>query len=119
MSDMEGRTHTPGPWRLRSWRFLNETEWKRRIEAAQQIDGRTHFTVICEFIGSEADATLMAAAPALKEELREMLGYAYQALNLAGCGRAPLIKKDIERVEALLKQIEGEDNHDQRDGVEG
>ena len=62
-------------------------------------------------LATESIARLIAAAPELHEELREMLDYAREAYAWYGGddekrGKAPRVKKDIERVEALLRRVE-------------
>lgn len=110
-------SHTPGPWRV----IVNPVrgvivkgpngviiasrplckEWKRNEELY-------------------ANARLIAAAPEMYEELREMLYYARCVYEQHGGddeqrGLAPKIKKDIDRVEALLRRVDPEEDehHDQ------
>ena len=51
-----------------------------------------------------ANGRLLAAAPELYYELRELLGYLY---NIQSEGYTPETQKDINRVEALLARIDG------------
>lgn len=95
-------SHTPGPWTL-----------------VFDVDGPPGFiwgktTCVCDFgkdVPKPEDARLIAAAPELLKELREMLEYA-RILRSSYLddedlrGKGTMIEEDIERVEALLKRVE-------------
>lgn len=63
---------------------------------------------IAQNVYEEADARLIAAAPDLYEELQNLLWYLYE---LQGQGFMRETQEDIDRVEALLKRIDGEENN--------
>lgn len=95
-------SHTPGPWSL-------ERDYNGVPEFVFGGD-----TCVCDF-GIEApkpeDACLIAAAPELLKELREMLEYtrilrSFYLDDEDLRGKGTMIEEDIERVEALLKRVE-------------
>lgn len=98
-------SHTPGPWKL------------QKFNAQTYMISTFQNGLIAQHVPGEANARLIAAAPELFEELREILDYAREVYAQFGGddekrGRAPKIKADIDRVEALLKRVEGEETND-------
>ena len=92
-------SHTPGPWKVDRPYIRGAGRAIATLESGR------------DEVEDAANARLTAAAPELLEELREMLDYAREALYWAGGeeetrGKAPRIKEDIERVEALLRRVE-------------
>ena len=104
--------HTPGPWKFGlgcpSAGFIlygSDGFVIARREVEETTDRNEEMV---------ANARLIAAAPELYEELREILDYAREVYAQFGGddekrGRAPRIREDIVRVEALLKRLDGED----------
>ena len=122
-------SHTPGPWEIETSSqglivigsneqpvvlipFFLEGEWEKDEWKKLDLSKRNVELV--------ANARLIAAAPELYEELHEMLYYARCVYEQHGGddeqrGLAPKIKKDIDRVEALLRRVDPEEDehHDQ------
>ena len=99
-------SHTPGPWKY------EEPGW----DGLPYLTGANGELVAELFLEPQnpRDICLLEAAPELYEELREILDYAREVYAQFGGddekrGRAPRIREDIVRVEALLKRLDGED----------
>lgn len=95
-------SYTPGPWNY------EEPGWDG-LPYLTSTNGEVVATFFSEPENS-SDIQLIAAAPELLEELCEMLDYAREAYAWYGGddekrGRAPRIKEDLQRVEALLKRV--------------
>lgn len=101
-------SHTPGPWKVQTF------------SAKTYMISTFQNGLIAQHVPGEANARLIAAAPEMYEELREMLYYARCVYEQHGGddeqrGLAPKVKKDIDRVEALLRRVDPEEDehHDQ------
>lgn len=113
-------SHTPGPWRVDEDGFVwgccpGPAFMKTAHFLVAEVRGWGYLQYRAD--GEQvqaANARLIAAAPELYEELREILDYAREVYAQFGGddekrGRAPRIREDIVRVEALLKRLDGED----------
>jgi hypothetical protein len=109
----EGK-HTPGPWRERreSTRETARNHWQV-IAASPHLEGKTQ--VVCELNGPwkeenyEANANLIAAAPALLAALRQLewkAGNHIAALEAVG-REANGLKTACEAARAAIAQSEG------------
>lgn len=107
-------TYTPGPW------SIYETAGDRgNIPARMEVvapESERAKRLIANIYGfklpeGRANARLIAAAPKLLKELREMLEYtrilrSFYLDDEDLRGKGTMIEEDIERVEALLKRVE-------------
>ena len=98
-------SHTPGPWEL-----AMSADGCFILFGAK---GRNLLTIPLDEQNEEktANARLIAAAPELLKELREMLEYtrilrSFYLDDEDLRGKGTMIEEDIERVEALLKRVE-------------
>lgn len=95
-------SHTPGPWEY------EEPGWDG-LPHLKGANGKVVATFFSE-PANPSDTDLLSAAPELLDELHEMLDYARDAYAWYGGddekrGRAPRIKADLDRVEALLNRL--------------
>lgn len=97
-------SHTPGPWRMEEFRKGSYLVTARNAGTARE-------GIVAQHVPGIANACLIAAAPELLKELREMLEYT-RILRSSYLddedlrGKGTMIEEDIERVEALLKRVE-------------
>lgn len=97
-------SHTPGPWRMEEFRKGSYLVTARNAGTARE-------GIVAQHVPGIANARLIAAAPELLKELREMLEYtrilrSFYIDDEDLRGKGTMIEEDIERVEALLKRVE-------------
>ena len=113
-------SHTPGPWKITESAnaivvmgpnaqhvviipLFKEYAWSKEEWEGLNLEEKNKVSI--------ANARLVAAAPELLEELREMLEYtrilrSFYLDDEDLRGKGTMIEEDIERVEALLKRVE-------------
>ena len=110
-------SHTPGPWKMLQ-EEKGQNDLSRRVHGkapVYRVESANGGHWFIGYFRRKKDARLAAAAPELLEELREMLYYARCVYEQNGGddeqrGLAPKIKMDIDRVEALLRRVDPEED---------
>lgn len=96
---------TPGPWVIDVWGLgiFSRLGDCSIVDMADANSDKEKF----------ANARLIAAAPDLYEELLYVLGYLYEAHGIATNAQYKReAMNDIKRIEALLKRIDGTEDHE-------